>query len=81
LFGAELIYTEYTALKIFSPIRIFEKLALAMKDRVCPENFHYVKYIFCHSGYLSNFALALKNRVVCPEIFTALNILFTFKIF
>jgi len=32
-----------------------------MKDRVCPENFHYVEYIFCHSGYLSNFALALKK--------------------
>jgi len=45
----------------FSPIRIFEKLAVTMKDRVCPENFHYVEYIFCHSGYLSNFALALKK--------------------
>jgi len=30
------IYTEYTALKTFSPFRIFEHLALALKNRVCP---------------------------------------------
>ena len=58
----------YTVLKIFSPFRIFEQLALALKNRFCPENFRCIEYIFYHSGFLSNFALALKNRV-CPENF------------
>jgi len=60
-------------LNIFSPFRIFEQLALALKNRVCPI-FHCIEYIFGHSGFLSNYALALK-------IFTVLNTLFTFRIF
>jgi len=53
---------------IVSPFRIFEQLALALKNRVSPEIFHCIEYIFYHLGFLSNFALALKNRV-CPENF------------
>ena len=63
----------------FLPFKIFEQHALALKNRVCPENFQAIEYIFCHSGYLSSSALAMKNRV-CPE-FTVLNMLFTFRIF
>jgi len=51
----------------FSPFRIFEHLALALKNRVCPEIFDCIEYIFYHSRILCNFALALKNRV-CTEI-------------
>ena len=36
----------YAVLKTFSPFRIFEQLALALKNRVCPENFHCIEYIF-----------------------------------
>jgi len=50
------------------------------ENRVSPEIFHCIEYIFYHSGFLSNFVLALKNRVVL-EFFTAFNILFTFRIF
>jgi len=35
-----------SALKFFSPFRIFEQLALALKNSVCPENFHCIEYIF-----------------------------------
>jgi len=61
-------------LKFFSPFRIFEQLALAVKNRACPEIFHCIEYIFYHSGFLSNFVLGLK-------FFAVLNILFTFRIF
>ena len=50
------------------------------ENRVSPESFHCIEYIFYHSGFLSNFVLALKNRVVL-EFFTILNILFTFRNF
>jgi len=46
---------------------IFEQLALAFKNRVFPQNFHYVEYISYHSRFLSNSALTLNNRI-CPEI-------------
>jgi len=39
-----------------------------------------MEYIFYHSGFLTNFVLALKNRVAL-EFFTVLNILFTFRSF
>jgi len=68
------IYTEYTVLKIFSLFRIFEQRALALKNRVFPQNFHCIEYISYQSRFFSNSALALKNRV-CPE-FTVLNINF-----
>jgi len=46
----------------------------------CPEIFHCIEYVFYHSGVLTNFALALKNRV-CLE-FIVLNIYFlSFGIF
>jgi len=72
---------EFTVLNLhFLSFRIFEQLALALKNRVCPVNFHYIENIFYHSGFLSNFRLALKNRV-SPE-FTVLNICFlSFRIF
>jgi len=43
-------------------------------------NSQYWLCIFYHSGFLSNFVLALKNRVAL-EFFTVLNILFTFRSF
>jgi len=67
-------------LKHFSPCRIIEQLALALKNRACPEIFHCIKYIFCHSGFLRNFALALKNRV-CLEIFHCIEIFFIIQEF
>jgi len=62
---------------MFSLFRIFEQLALALKKRVFPENFHCIEYISYHSRFLSNSALTLKIRV-CPEIFHC--ILYTFYI-
>ena len=60
------LYTEYTALKLFSPFRIFEQLALALKNRVFPENFHCIDYILFTFRIFEQLALALKNRV-CLE--------------
>jgi len=51
-----------------------------MKKQSIPEIFHCIEYIFYHSGFLSNFVLALKNRVALG-FFTVLNILFTFRSF
>jgi len=62
-------------LKNFSPFRIVERLALALKNRVCSEIFYCIEYIFYNSGFLSNFALAVKNRV-CPEIFHCIKYTF-----
>ena len=51
------------ALKIFVVVnilfvfRIFEQLALALKNRVSPESFHCIEYIFYYSGFLSNLRL------------------------
>jgi len=67
-------------LKIFSLFKIFEQRALALRNRVFPENFHCIEYISYHSRFLSNSALALKTTVF-PEFFIVLNILFTFRIF
>jgi len=49
-------------LKIFSRFTIFEQLALALKNRVCSENFHCIDYTF----YIQDFwatGVCLKNRV------------------
>jgi len=46
----------------FSPFRIFEQLAFALKNRVCPEIFHCVQYTFTFRNF-EHLALALKNRV------------------
>jgi len=40
------IYTEYTVLKNFSPFRIFEKLALALKNRVALKIFTVLNIFF-----------------------------------
>ena len=70
----------YTVLKIFSLLRIFEQIALALKNRVCPEIFHCVQYISYHSGFFSNSALALKNKV-CPKIFHCIKYTFCIQDF
>ena len=44
------------------------------ENRVCPEIFHCIEYIFYHSGFLSNFALVRKNS--CPEIFHCIEYTF-----
>ena len=63
----------FTVLNIRFAFRILTTCAFP-ENRVSPENFHCIEYIFYHSGFLSNFVLALKNRVAV-EFFTVLNIL------
>jgi len=41
---------------------IFEQLTLALKNRVCPENFHCIEYTFTFRIF-EQIVLALKNRV------------------
>jgi len=67
-------------LKIFSLFRIFEQLALALKNRVFPQSFHCIEYISYHSRFLSNSALTLKKEFAL-KIFAVFNILFKFRIF
>jgi len=58
----------HTVLTFFSPFRIFEQLALALKNNwVCPEIFHCIESIFLPFRIFEQLALALKSRV-CPEI-------------
>jgi len=64
-------------LKFFSPFRIFEQLALALKNRVSLK-FFTVLNIFCHSRFLSNYALALKTEFAL-KFFTVLNIPFVMQ--
>jgi len=59
----------YTVLKICSPFRIFEKIAIAPKHRVCPENFHYIEYTFHHSGCLSNLRLPWKTECALNSLY------------
>ena len=61
--------------------RMFEQFAWACPEKQsCPEIFHCIwTGIFYHSGFLSNFVLAM-NRVGL-EFFTELNILFTLRSF
>ena len=59
----------YTVLEIFLPFRVFEQLALALKNRVCSENFLRIEYTF----YIQDFwaACACPENRVCPDIFQA----------
>ena len=66
------IYTQYTVLEIFSPFRIFEQLALALKKRVCPEIFHCIEYILCIQDFWAT-CVCPKHKVAL-KICTALNI-------
>jgi len=50
------------------------------ENRVSPEIFHCIEYLFYHSELWSNYVLALKNRVA-QKFSTVLNILFTFRSF
>ena len=50
------------------------------ENRVCPGNFSLYWIYFLHSGFLSNLSLPWKTEFA-RKIFTALNILFTFRIF
>jgi len=64
---------------MISPFRIFEPLALGLKNRVYPE-FTILKIYFLLFRIFEPLALDLKN-ILCPE-FTALNIYFlSFRIF
>jgi len=49
-------------LNIFSPFTIFEQLALALKNRVCPE-FIVLNIYFLSFRIFEQLALALENRV------------------
>ena len=49
---------------------------LALKKQNCPENFHCIEYTFYHSGFFSNFALALKNRVALNSLYRIYFLLF-----
>jgi len=62
-----------TVLNLFFTIQDFEQLALALKNRVCPEIFHCIEYTFTFRIF-EQLALALKNRVAL-KIFTVLSIL------
>jgi len=66
---------EYT----FHHLNFWVTCAFPEKQRV-PWNFSLYWIHFLHSGFLSKFAIGLKNSV-CTEFFTVLNILFTFLIF
>ena len=59
---------EFTVLNIYLlPFRIFEQLALAVKNTNCPEIFHCIKIFFIIQDFLASCACP-ENRV-CPEIF------------
>ena len=68
----------FTLLNILFTIRIFEQLALALKNRVCPEftvlNIHFLSF-----RILNN--LRLPWKTVCPEIFHCIEIFLSFRIF
>jgi len=51
------------------------------ENRVSPEIFHRIEYIFYYSGFLSNGACPEKKNRVAQKSFTALNILHTFRNF
>jgi len=59
---------------VFFIIQDFLATCACPENRVSPETFHSIEYIFYQSGFLSNFALALKNRG-CPG-FIALTMYF-----
>ena len=66
----------FTVLKMyFLSFRIFEQLALVLKNRMCPENFHCAEYIFYHSGFLSKKRLPWKIEL--PRNFSLHGIYFS----
>jgi len=56
----------------FLLFRIFEQLALALKNTVYPQTFHCIEYAFLSFRIFEQLALALENRVAL-EFFTVLN--------
>jgi len=73
------IYTEYIVLKLFSRFRIFEQLALALKNRICPENFHCIEYTFYIQDIWATCACPEKQS--CPKIFHCIEIFFIIQFF
>ena len=68
----------FTVFYILFTFRMFEQLLLALKNRVCPE-FTALNMYFYHSKFWTICACPKKQS--CPDIFTVLNIFFTFRIF
>ena len=73
---------EFTAFYIhFLSFRIFEQLALALKNTACPEFFHCIEYLFFyHSSILSNLCLPWKTEIPF-KFFTVLKYFLPFRIF
>ena len=69
----------FTALNILFTFRIFEQLALALKNRGCPE-FTLLNVDFLLYKIFEQLALALKNRVAL-EFFAVLKYILLFRIF
>jgi len=69
----------FTVLNILFTFRIFEQLALALKNSVS-WNFSLYWIYFLSFRIFEQLALAIKNRV-CPEIFHCIEYAFTFRIF
>ena len=57
----------FTVLNILFKFRIFEQLALALKNRACPKIFHCTEMLFIFQDFLATCACP-ENRV-CPEFF------------
>ena len=70
----------FTALKYFLYFRICEQLALALKNRVCPELIHCSEYLLFIIQSFEQFAFALKNRV-CSKIFPCIELFFIIQDF
>ena len=66
---------EFTVLNVFFVLQNFEQLALALKNRVSPENSHCIEITI-----FEELAVALKTEFFL-KYFTVLNIVFTFRIF
>ena len=64
---------------IFLIIQNFEQLAHALKNKVCPENFHCIE-IFLFVRIFEELALALKTEFIM-KFFAVFNIIFTFRSF
>ena len=69
----------FTVLNILFTFRIFEQLALTLKNRVCPE-FIVLNIIFYHSGFLNNLHLPWKKEFAL-KFSTVLNVFFIIQDF
>ena len=69
----------FTVLNILLHFKIFEKLALALKNKVCSEFTVLNIYVLSFSIF-EQLALAMKNTS-CPEMFYCIEIFFSFRIF